>query len=199
MIQNPKIFWMTVRLLMGLSIVISIFCFTFTPDTSMVGLSQIVFLSILGIMYVALGKQYICEINKTLRAQYGTLKKYYEQFGTAKQEYTTSYLQYVLGIFSDERHVVGWFANILFYICAPISLFAYTYSLFCNLGDLTYIISFVSIALALYSVWKTIDLGRDTTKKLDKIICNKIPVPEYKEEEPNNSNNEEWIVINNKL
>jgi hypothetical protein len=147
-------------------------------------------------LFLGLGIHYVYSKNQILRKQYSTLKKYYEQFGSAKQKYTTSYLQYILGIFSDEKHVVGWFANILFYICAPISLLAYTYSIFCNLDKLTYIISFVSIALALYSVWKTIDSGRETVQKLDKIICDKDPISTYKEEEPNNSNKEEWIVIN---
>lgn len=188
----PKIFWMLFKLICGFGIITFILCCTFAArSSSEYSFSYILAISLCG-MYICFAIQQISKFDKKCREQYTKVRQYYKQFGTMRIEYKTSYVHYLLSLVCDEEHVIGWFTNVVFYICAPIALFAYTYSLFCKLDDLIYIVSFVSIALAFYSVWKTIETSRESTRKLNKVIGT---IKEYKEEKPIQNDREEWIDL----
>lgn len=191
------------KLIFSVGVIIAITCFTFKSKNIDIPCWQssllIFFCSIYGVvLYKKLKK-----LDQELKEQYIKQRRRFNYFGTSTSIDSASYMYFLIGILVDEKKFVYWFTNILFGICAPVSILAYIYYIFCDYENLVYIVSLVSIAIALYSVWKTVDSNRATTDLIKKMATYSQKesgnVEEYQFQEPDNSSPENWInLLNNK-
>ena len=195
---NKTRFLLLLKMLYSLIVILSIVIFTFKRQKAEVPLYQTITMAFFVVIYVVV---MICKWykwHKKMRIQYKNQKRRYYYLGASKNTYETSYVHFILGLLVDEKKFVFWLTNIVFKICAPVSVVAFVYIQFCNIENLIYIVSLVSITLALYSVWKTIDYNRETTKMLRKVMA---PIyakegsssqDAYANQEPDNSDSNDW-------
>ena len=180
------------KMIYSIAVIFTIMIFTFEQASAKFPLHQIIILIFFTLVYIAVLICKIIKLHKELRSQYSKQKGKFTYIGKSKGTYESSYIHFLLGLLIDEKKFIYWLTNIVFRICAPIAIIAFVYIQYCNIENLIYIVSLISIALALYSVWKTIDFNRETSTLLKEIVLPTSQPQEYATQKPDESESNSW-------